>query len=238
MATSAAGRIDIQVAIDGQRISGLFSANISTTNSFSADTYSIMFALKADASHDVAFWSSIKSGCVSVTAVDASSYGYLGQDLITGLIDTVHLNPNQGTVCIEGRDLSASMIDLYRQQDFVNQTASEIVSTIAGIHNLQPVVTPTVENVGRYYGDGYTRLSLGQFSRLQSDWDLVVQLARHNNFDVFIQGTVLYFQPAAGFDGVPTRIGLRDVQSARIRAEFFISQVMPPPRSNRGTPRA
>ena len=36
------------------------------------------------------------------------------------------------------------MIDSYRQQDFVNQSASEIVSAIAQYHNLQAVVTPTM----------------------------------------------------------------------------------------------
>ena len=219
---SAASRIDIQVAIDGLEVSGLCRASVSTTNSFSADTYSLTFAMSSETPNSPAFWSSIKSGCVSVTATVASLFGSLTQDLITGMIDTIYVNPIQGIVCIEGRDLSASMVDSYRQQDFVNQTASEIVATIAHYHNLQPVLKATTENVGRYYSDGYTRLSLGQFSRLQSDWDIVVQLARQNNFDAFIRGTNFYFQPASDLDDTPRRVGLHEVQNARIERALNI----------------
>ena len=85
------------------------------------------------------------------------------QTLITGMVDTIHVDPIHGTVGIDGRDMSASLIDSYRQQDFVNHTASEIVTSIAQSHGLQPVVTSTQGITGRYYNDGYTKLSIGQF---------------------------------------------------------------------------
>ena len=157
------------------------------------------------------FWSSLSSGYISISA--AAAKGLPSQDLISGMIDTLILDPIKCTVAIEGRDLSASMIDGYRQQDFVNQTASEVVSTIAAFHGLIPMVTATPGAVGRYYGDGYTRLSLGQFSRLRSDWDLVVQLARENSFDVFVQSETLYFQPGSTSEDLPTRLGFGDVKS-------------------------
>jgi phage protein D len=143
--------------------------------------------------------------------------------MITGTIDTILVDPIQGTVAIEGRDLSSAMIDAYRQQDFVNQTASEVVSAIALHHGLTPVVTATSGSVGRYFGDGYTRLSLGQFSRLRSDWDVVVQLARENGFDVFVQGTVLFFQPSTTLTAAPVRLALQNVTTMRFERTLMVA---------------
>jgi hypothetical protein len=224
MPLRSAGALEVQVSMNGDPIPGLLRASIAKTNCFSADTYSLTFTLGTQVSKGIDFWSMVSSARVDVTAVISSPYGPTYQRLITGMVDTVHLDPIKRTVGIEGRDLSSSMIDTYRQQDFVNQTASEIVSTIAQYHNLIPVVAVTSGNIGRYYSDGYTKLSLGQFSRLQSDWDLVVQLARQNDFDVFVEGQSLYFQPSDGSTSAPVPVSLQDVESARIERNLGITQ--------------
>jgi hypothetical protein len=213
--------MEIQVSVNGDQMPGLLRASVATTNCFSADTYSITFVMGE--SGNIAFWSTVSSAYLEVTAVISSAYGPIYQSLITGMADTVHVDPIQGTVGVEGRDLSSSMIDSYRQQDFVNQTASEIVSSIAQYHNLQPVVTATSGDIGRYYSDGYTKLSLGQFSRLQSDWDLVVQLARQNDFDVFVEGELLYFQPSGLSASAPIPMSLQGVQSARVERNLSVN---------------
>jgi hypothetical protein len=214
MPVGATDTMQVQVSINGNQMPGLLRASIATTNCFSADTYSLTFAMSG--SENIAFWSTVMSAYLEVTAVASSALGSTYYNLITGMVDAIHVDPIQRTVGVEGRDLSSSLIDSYRQQDFVNQSASEIVSTIAQYHALQPVVTATSGNVGRYYSDGYTKLSLGQFSRLQSDWDLLVQLARQNNFDVFVEGQSLYFQAAGQSGSTPIPVSLGDVQSARI----------------------
>jgi hypothetical protein len=216
MLLTSADRTEIQIAIDGIPISGLLRASIATTNAFAADTFSLTFALGPEASGDMVFWSSVSSASITATAVSAQNYGLTYFDLVTGMIDTIHVNPIQRMVGVEGRDLSSSLINAYHQQDFVNQTASEIVTTIAQYHSLRPVVTATVGNIGRYYTDGYTKLSLGQFSTLQSDWDLVVQLARQSSFDVFVQGRSLFFQPTIQYSATPLFLDVRDVKSMRI----------------------
>ncbi len=203
--------MELQVALNGTAVQGLLYASIATTNCFSADSYALTFAMGPSPLVDITFWSSLVSAYVEIAA--AASYGPAPRNLISGMINSVAVDPIQGTVSIEGRDLSASMIDAYRQQDFVNQTASEVVSTIAQYHGLTAVVAETSGSVGRYYGDGYTRLSLGQFSRVRSDWDLVVELARENSFDVFVQDTTLFFQPASVADFIPFRLALQDVKS-------------------------
>jgi hypothetical protein len=213
--------MELQIALNGGPIYGLLHASIVTTNCFSADSFALTFATGAPPLADMTFWSSLSSAYVEVRVIDTRTV--VSQDMITGMIDSLSVDPIQGIVSIEGRDLSSSMIDAYRQQDFVNQTAAEIIATIAQYHGLTPVVTATSGNVGRYYGDGYTRLSLGQFSRIRSDWDLVVELARSNSFDVFVRGTTLYFQPSNPAGVVPIHLAFGDLKTIRFQQALTIA---------------
>jgi prophage tail gpP-like protein len=213
--------MDLRIELNGSTIFGLLHASIVTSNCFSADSFALTFVMGPPPMGDIMFWSSLSSAYVEIHA--AAAYEPVSERLISGMIDAVQVNPTQGTVAIEGRDLSSTMIDAYRQQDFVNQTASEVVSIIAQYHGLAPVVSATSGNVGRYFGDGYTRLSLGQFSRLRSDWDVVVQLARENMFDVFVQGTTLYFQPSVASSSVPVHLALRDLKLINFQRSLNIT---------------
>jgi hypothetical protein len=183
----------LAISIDGQRVQGLLQAAISNNNYFSADSFSLTFAMGAPPLADFAWWSQLSPGYVEVNAEGDRLPGILR--LITGNIDMLAVDPIMGMVSVEGRDLSARLIDTYVQQDFVNQTASEVISTLCSSHGLEMQVTSTQGNIGRYFEDGFTKLSLGQFSHVRSNWDLVVQLARENGFDVFMDGATLTFQP-------------------------------------------
>jgi len=210
----------LSIAIDGYRMQGLLHAVFTGTNCFSSDTFSLTFAIGPAPLHGLEFWSTLTSAYVEVSvSVDA---GTTTIDVISGMVDNTTINPILKTVVIEGRDLSASLIDSYRQQDFVNQTASEVISTIAQYHGLTAIASKTNGNVGRYYVDGYTRLSLGQFSRLRSDWDLVVQLARENEFDAFVTGRSLYFQSIANRNEISVRIDKGDVQRMTVERALNI----------------
>jgi hypothetical protein len=221
MTRSVKGGAEILITVNGIQIQGLLHASIASTNCFSADSFSLTFALGSAPLSDIVFWSSTVRAYVEVST--AARMDMAAQMLITGMVDSILLDPALATVAIEGRDLSSSMIDSYRQQDFVNQTASEVVSAVARHHGLGCSVAPTAGNVGRYYGDGYTRLSLGRFSQLRSDWDLVVQLARENGFDVFVSGTTLYFQPSTDAKNAAVPIAMGAVQRMRIERSLSIS---------------
>ena len=224
MSTWTADKLSFQVLINGISVSGLLSASIVTTNCFSADTFSLSISMGSQSENNLAFWASIYSAYVEISVTSSGFPTFVS--LMTGMIDTVHIDPIQKIVALEGRDLSATMIDAYRQQDFVNQTASEVVAAIANYHGLTPAVTPTTEIVGRYFSSGYTKLSLGQFSRVRSDWDFLVQLARENRFDVFVEGKTLYFQPSAIFDGLPIVLSLTDAKRVRIERNLTVSQAI------------
>ena len=68
-------------------------------------------------------------------------------------------------------------------------------------------MSATTTPVGRYYQSEHDRTTLNQFSRTTTEWDLLVFLARHEGFDVFVQGQALYFQPAT--QGADLAVSLR-----------------------------
>ena len=118
------------------------------------------------------------------------------QSLIIGEVDHISFHPTTGLLEMEGRDLSARMIEAKTQEAFLNQTASEVATTIAGRHGLTPHVTPTTTLVGRYYEQDHSKVTLDQFSRTTTEWDLLFFLASREGFDVYVYGSALYFQPS------------------------------------------
>ena len=123
------------------------------------------------------------------------SFGGGATSLLQGQADSIHIDPIQGTIDIDGRDLTARLLDARTQETFANQTASEIAQTLAARHALTPVVTATSTLAGRYYSAEHDRITLGQFSRATTEWDLLTFLASREGFEVFVAGQSLYFQP-------------------------------------------
>ena len=123
------------------------------------------------------------------------SLGGAATSLIQGEADTVVYDVLNRTVEVEGRDLTARLLDARTQETFSNQTASEIAETLAGRHELTPNVTATTTLAGRYYSTEHDRITLGQFSRATTEWDLLSFLAAREGFDVFVSGQILTFAP-------------------------------------------
>ena len=118
--------------------------------------------------------------------------------LVLGEADAVRFDPVQGVIDVDGRDLSALMIDTRVDETFANRTSSEIAQIIAGRHGLQADVEATGTAVGRYYQSDHERLAMGQFARATSEWDLLASLAQREGFAVFMAGDTLRFGPAGG----------------------------------------
>jgi phage protein D len=211
---------DLLVCINGVPVIGLLQAVFHATNHFSADTFSLTFGIGKQ-TPSLTYWNALSSGYVEV--FDTGSSVTDSPILISGMIDTLGVDLIRGLVTIEGRDLSASLVDSYRQADFVNQTASEIVRAIGGYHGLESAVASTSGYIGRYYEDGYTRLSTGQFSRLRSDWDLIVELARENKFDVFVLARTLHFQRSPSSFNTFVLITPEQVLSLHIEVEKAVA---------------
>ena len=207
--------------VNGMRVDNILLASIASNNCFSADSFSVIVATSSSASEDMIFWSSLTSAYIEIYSADMQNA------IITGMADSVILDWFQGTAKIEGRDLSSLLIDNSPQQDFVNRTAAEMVTAIALKHSLIPVVSATQGNAGRFFGSDFTRLSLARFSRIRSEWDLVVQLARECQFDAYVVGTSLYFQPMNSSTDPAVVVTPSDLASLKIHQSLWINSDQP-----------
>ena len=184
----------LRILANGVSLAGVISAEVSANNHYASDRFSAAIALGADPVTSVAFWAAEPDILLDIQfSLDA---GISFTSLIIGAVDTVSIDPVIGEVRLEGRDLTAPLIETRTQETFANRTASEIAILLAERHNLTPVVTTTDAPVGRYYQNQHDRITLGLFSRATTEWDLLVFLAQQEGFDVFVTGTELHFQPA------------------------------------------
>jgi phage protein D len=174
---------------DGTPIPGVMDLDVLDNAHFAAGRFRLRAAMPA---------SQAASLLDADTVLDLQvSFGGAPVSLLQGQPDSIHIDPIRNTIEIDGRDLTARLLDARTQETFANQTASEIAKTLAGRHNLTPVVTATTTLAGRYYGAEHDRITLGQFSRATTEWDLLTYLAAREGFDVFVSGQSLYFQPAS-----------------------------------------
>ena len=185
----------VQLLVDGRPVAGVIQAEVIANNHYAADSFRSILALGADPNATAAFWAGTGSVLVDLRfSLDQSGY----VSLIQGEIDSIAIDPASGTVELDGRDLTARLIEARTQETFSNRTASEIATLLAQRHGLTPVVTATSTPVGRYYQNEHDRITLDQFGHATTEWELLVFLARQEGYDLFVQGTSLYFQPPGG----------------------------------------
>lgn len=194
----------LEIVANGNALTGAIEAEVTTNTHYAADRFHARLALDADPG-SASFWAG--AGEVLVDIRFSLGFG-TGQSMILGAVDRVEIDPIQHLVRIDGRDLTARLIESRTQESFSNRTASEIATILAGRHGLTPIVTATTTQVGRYYQDQHDRITLDQFSRAMTEWDLLVWLAGQEGFQVFVRGRSLYFQPAAQMPRVyPIAVG-------------------------------
>lgn len=178
----------LRIAIAGAPIVGAISLELESVAYFAADRFTLMLANGAN----TAFFVGLDAQTITID-IALSLAGY--QNLIIGQIDNVRMNLLDNTVTLSGRDLSAQLIDTEISQTFVNQTSSQIATTIATRHNLMPNISATETPVGQYYEIDHARSALGLNSRSTTEWNLLSQLAQLENFIVAVAGTTLTFGP-------------------------------------------
>ena len=170
-------------------LNGAISVSATTNNYYQSDVFSAEFAIKSKA--DLQFWAGQPRAVIDIQmTLDGNAWS----SILIGECDKVSIIPFSGQVSVNGRDLTARFIEAKTQETFANQTSSEVAQTLAARHGMTAVVTPTTTLVSRFYQDDYTEISLGQFSRSTTEWDLLTNLAKHEGFDCFVSGLVLYFK--------------------------------------------
>jgi phage protein D len=181
------------VLLDGAPVLGAMEAHVTSTGCHSADCFEVSIATSADPLMGPPFW----AGISGVRADIQCSIGLGFTSLMQGFVDSVVIDPLAGTARIAGRDLSAGLIEARTQETFANRTASEIATILAGRHGLGAAVQATTTPVGRYWELEHDHITLDQFSRSTTEWDLLTGLAEREGFEVWVAGTTLFFQPPA-----------------------------------------
>jgi len=210
-----------RIMANGVLVPGLIEVEVTCNGHFSADRLSASFALDASPLFGKVFWSSRMDIVINVLfSLNSTSF----VSLFTGTIDTVSVNATKRLVSITGRDLSAQLIEARTQETFSNRTSSEIASLLASRHDLSTNVVPTTTPAGRYYQDEHDRITLGQFSRSTTEWDLLVFLALQEGFDLSVSGTTLNFCPTNNIARTPYVITPADCIDLKLNRSLTLAR--------------
>jgi hypothetical protein len=212
----------LRILANGALLTGVVDAEVISNNHYAADRFAASITLGVDVWAAASFWSSEPDILVDVQfSLDG---GASFTSLVQGTVDSVVIDPITGSIHLDGRDFTAPLVETRTQETFVNRTASEIASLLAKRHNLTPCVSPTSTPVGRYYQDEHDRVTLDQFSRATTEWDLLVFLACQEGFDVFVEGTSLHFQPVAQHTDPPVLLRPSDLTDLRLERSLTLAR--------------
>lgn len=184
------------VKVNGALVDAWVSIEVDNNAFRAADTFRVEFAaFDLPAANGISWFSAQAAIEVELFAVEdwRGSGGYYpaaGDRLILGQTDDIEFDPLAGTLSISGRDLTAALIDTKTNEGFLNKTASQIVAILAARHGLTPIATATTALVGTYYSQNHISQT-----QERSEWDILVELADFEDFDVFVTGRELHFQP-------------------------------------------
>ncbi|MBP4043494.1 phage late control D family protein [Chromobacterium violaceum] len=184
------------IKLNGTTITGWITMEVENNNLSSADTFRCTFAgglLPKDRDHIwfsqqqdmfVELFIGFPHNPLHYTAADLKSWVY-------GRVDDVEIDPVTFTITVSGRDLTSMFIDTKTTEKWPNRKAHEIVTALAQRHGLNPVVANTIETVGKYYQIDHVHMA-----DERSEWDILLYLAAHEGYKVWMRGQSLYFQPA------------------------------------------
>lgn len=211
---SVARRPFAVVKIDGTEVPNVVSVRTTNVSHNAADSYEVTLSLRDLSLYAIAHgkpWNAAGWGGPNPPQIIEVLYGLLDANgnrsalnsAVIGPADTVEIIDPENTIRVKGRDYSAALIDTQTYENFTNQTASQIATTIAQRHGLTPVVQATTTPVGATDDDTGTTT---RNTRRESEWDLLTKLARDEGFVVYVRGTKLYFQPDTEPTGTPYKI--------------------------------
>jgi len=207
----------LRVLVNGKPVGGAKKAGLVSNNHYQADTFSASFSANADPAFNVIWWATQEPPLVldMQLGIVGAGNAIAWTSLLIGEVDKVDVHDASGAVEITGRDLTGRFIEAKTQESFNNNTASEIVTILAGRHGMTADVTPTTALASRLWAADHTRASNGQFGKVTNEWDLMTALARDEGFDLYVTGTVLHFHPAVapGADPYLVRYTMRGTKA-------------------------
>ncbi len=132
--------------------------------------------------------------------------------MFAGTIDELEHDVGCGLLTISGRDATASLIDLVVTDQFVNQTSSDVATTLASRAGLFANVAPTTTFTGQYYQIDHARNALSSFTRFATAWEIICALADLEGFDCWVSDGTLNFLPMSSAVGRITSVDVGALQ--------------------------
>src|SRR5271165_1160673 len=184
----------LRVLINGVNVNSVMHAEISNRGSFKSSRFELTISITRNTPDNS--WLRLLHGKIAVIIFvfpDISSD--IGMTF-EGMADSISIDQTNGIARVIGRDYSAILVESTYQYSFCNQTASEIANSIAIRHGFRTNISATSTMVGSYQ-EGYNQILLNTHSRAINEWDLLIQLARGEGFELFTDGSTLVFTPAS-----------------------------------------
>lgn len=215
----------LRVLADGQPLAAALSADVTSNNHYAADRFRVSAHLTIP---ELSTWASTTEALIDIqVALDETDW----TSLIQGQVDQLQLDPRSRLLILEGRDLTAGLVETRTQETFANRTSSEIAELLADRHGLSKDITSTFTPVGAYWQLEHDRITLDSFGRAITEWDLLVTLAGHEGFDVWVSGTTLHFRTQPSSVGgtnalrpVATQAGLANVLSLHLERSLTLAR--------------
>jgi phage protein D len=205
------------VVNQSQPLTGVIEFEVTNASHFAADTFRLTAAIDdLPLNLGVAYWSDSTGDELEIFAgfQDQSGSGQ-SKSLIIAQVDDVQVDIAGRTLTLSGRDLSAQYLDAKTAEHFQDQKSSDIAAILAKRHNMGSAVTPTMQRVGTYYELYNLRLT-----KDQSEWDLLMFLAEQENYDVWVAGQTLFFQPPVALTADPYVLKWSDQGQGNRAANF------------------
>lgn len=185
------------VYANGERVFGVVSFTVDNNNFFQADTFRVTLSMAGQpANRGFDFWASQESVQIELLIGfpnDPDNYGRGDlTSFLLGNVDDFEFDPNADTMTMAGRDLTSKLIDYKRTIIFTSGSliASDIVKQIAAERGLTPVVTTTSVATGGYY-----QIVKALVESNASYWDIITKLAQIEQFQAYVKGSELHFEP-------------------------------------------
>ena len=183
------------VKINNEVMAGWSDISLENNIFYEADTFSLSFALSAlPLNRRQDWWAAQDVLAVEIFIgfpKDPSNYDAAElKSFIYGNVDDLKFNPIKQAIEISGRDLTARLIDNKSTEKWQNLSASAIAKQIAIKAGLTPVVTETTTKAGIYYDIDHVNMKAEH-----SQWDLLAWLAQQENFNLYVTGKELHFEP-------------------------------------------
>ena len=217
---TASDGASLRAIVQNGPVLDLTGAHLVFTDSLTADRFSLSARLPPVGDLFRQFWTSQTNIEIDVQGQHGGWGGY--KSVIIGKVDSLSIDPIRNTLDICGRDLTSRLIQTPTRETFVNQTASEIAISLAIRHGLAPDVTRSESIVGRPDASGRARVSLPHHTSTATHWDILANLARAEDFEVYVSGSTLHFHPRVESVGLINKdIDCRDL------LDLHVERVLP-----------